>query len=134
MIIDCNNLTGGVALTNIRDPSSRVMLGPSRTVTTPKYFWKAICDPGLGRSVVFVGENPVGLEKNAVEVQKGCEYPGKNAEEQKVQEGFLYCYSLNDAIGKSEFQSFKDSFPPFHRTNCGTSVLGGFIDLPTIMT
>ncbi|KAK3730781.1 hypothetical protein QZH41_009244 [Actinostola sp. cb2023] len=87
-------------------------------VIAPEYYWKAICDPGVG-SIVFVAENNIGdisTTKTA-----GC-----NTLSQTESMGIINCYSLTAAGTNSDFSTFK--LPSFHVANCKPGTLGTFMN------
>lgn len=88
-----------------------------RRVLTPRWFWKAVCDPVAKQSIVFVGENSVGIASQAK--AKGC-----NMIEQTKDKGIVYCMSHQEASRK--FENFK--LPPFQEKNCKPSKKGTFMD------
>ena len=89
----------------------------------PGYFWKAICDPVIEESVVFVAENPTGTEKN--QLVGGCKLNGVNPKLQSPKLGVLYCYSLESLKGNKVSAHFR--LPPFANT-CSPSKRGTFLD------
>ena len=86
-------------------------------VTTPKYFWKAVC--ANGQSIVFVAENNVGEFSNTKVKQGTC--LGK--EMTKVN-GVIRCDSLNKV--RQIFNGFK--FPDFTNERCSINNQGTFLD------
>ncbi|CAH3167579.1 unnamed protein product [Porites lobata] len=88
-----------------------------RRVLTPRWFWKAVCDPVAKQSIFFVGENSVGIASQAK--AKGC-----NMIEQTKDKGIVYCMSHQKATRK--FKEFKLS--PFQEKNCKPSKKGTFMD------
>jgi len=88
-------------------------------VLTPRYYWKAVCDPGMKQSIVFVAENSPG-EVSADKVS-GC-----NNIQQTKKLGIVKCYSLQDAGQELEYADFK--LPPFSPLNCQPSIKGKFLD------
>ena len=90
-------------------------------VVTPKYYWKAVCDPDVNvrQSIVFVAENRPGeISNNGGE---GC--AGRQQTERR---GIVHCHSLVEAAGKPEYADFK--LPPFSDANCQPNVRGTFLD------
>lgn len=106
------SLLGGKA----RDSNGEV-ISLKRRVLTPRWFWKAVCDPVAKQSIAFVGENSVGIASQAK--AKGC-----NMIEQTKDKGIIYCMSHKEASRK--FEDFK--LPPFQEKNCKRSEKGTFMD------
>ena len=104
--------SGGFA----RNKGKKILL--NKRVVTPRYYWKAICDPGVG-SVLFMGVNNVGEISN--EKVKGCK--GK---EQTKKYGIITCFSLDDARNSHQASDFM--LPPFN-AKCKTDKMATFIDL-----
>ena len=93
-------------------------------VLVPKYFWKAVCDPEIGKSVVFVAANPTGMENNTL--VGGCNLNGVYPPIlQSTRLGILYCYSLNKL--KSMNISSEFILPSFAAT-CKPEKRGEFLD------
>lgn len=88
-------------------------------VLTPKYYWKAVCDPEAIQSVIFVAENKPGEISEAPVA--GC-----NDKKQTIKLGVVYCYSLQDARLVHDYADFKLS--PFSEARCKPSVRGTFLD------
>ncbi|KAK3713734.1 hypothetical protein QZH41_008860 [Actinostola sp. cb2023] len=89
-------------------------------IRVPRYFWKAVCDPVAKASVLFLGENSVGVTNDNDKVQ-GC-----NGRVQLKKRGVIYCYSLEGAVRHHKTLDWK--LPPFHQ-NCKPSEKGYFMDL-----
>ena len=90
-------------------------------VRTPKYYWKAVCNPHVAvkQSIVFVAENrPGDISNNG---GQGC--AGRQQTESR---GIVHCHSLAEAAGKPEYADFK--LPPFSDANCQPNVRGTFLD------
>ncbi|CAH3044356.1 unnamed protein product [Porites lobata] len=79
-------------------------------VQTPKYFWKAVCDPTEKESVFFYAENPVGIVDR--KRRRGC-----NGAEQTKSKGVIECTSIR--MAKRKFV-----VPNFNANNCYPSVKG----------
>ena len=90
-------------------------------VQTPKYFWKAVCDPTEKESVLFYAENPVGIVDK--KRRRGC-----NGAEQTKSKGVIECISIISVKGKREFV-----VPNFNAKNCVPSATG-LRDLTSILT
>ena len=88
-------------------------------VQTPKYFWKAVCDPTEKESVLLYAENPVGI----VDTKKR---PGCNGAGQTESKGVIECTSIS--MAKTEFV-----LPNFNANNCDPSATG-LTDLTSILT
>ena len=88
-------------------------------VQTPKYFWKAVCDPTEKESVLFYAENPVGIVDT--KRRRGC-----NSIQQTESKGVIECTSISKA--KREFV-----VPNFSAINCVPSDTG-LRDLTSILT
>ena len=82
-------------------------------VQTPKYFWKAVCDPTEKESVLFYAENPVGIVDT-------------NGVGQTESKGVIECTSIS--MAKTEFV-----VPNFNANNCDPSATG-LTDLTSILT
>ena len=113
--------TGGTTYQRVNGQEVPMLL--NQRVLVPRYFWKAICDPAIGKSVVFVAQNPKGTEDN--QPVGGCSLDGVNPKLQSPRLGVLYCYSLNDLKAKKFAEEFK--LPPFSNT-CTPSERGKFLD------
>ncbi|XP_068674109.1 uncharacterized protein [Montipora foliosa] len=115
--------TGGTALVN--DSVFRV----NGRVLTPKYYWKAVCDPeapGItqgttGQSVVFVAENKPG-DISDQKVQGNC--PGVD-KQQTEKYGVINCYSRTEAA--TSFPEIAGNLPPFG-TLCKPDIRGTFLN------
>ncbi|XP_044182859.1 uncharacterized protein LOC122963468 [Acropora millepora] len=105
--------TGGRAMFNGKD----IML--NNRVLTPKYYWKAVCDPKAKQSVIFVAENKPG-EISADRVA-GCK---DKSQTRKL--GVVYCYSLQDAGLVPDYADFM--LPLFTDEKCKPRVRGTFLD------
>ena len=91
-------------------------VAPTVKTVIPKYYWKAVCDPGAKQSIFFVAENNVGnTSKNKV-VSPSC-FNKKMTEEK----GVLECKSISQAAGQYS------QVPDFHPGNCGTNKKGTFL-------
>jgi len=88
-------------------------------VQAPKYYWKAICNPYLEQSIVFVGINSVG-SKSTKKI-KGC-----NGVEQTDELGIMFCDSLENIKNNPEYSDFL--LPPFNEATCKASKRGTFLD------
>ena len=100
----------------------------------PKYFWKAVCDPEKGKSIVFVAENNPGNTDESRD-ETGCELtynpPGKPKTQKTTHripqirmKGVIKCSSLESAkIAHPDF-----SLPPFSDVKCKQKEKGGFLD------
>lgn len=113
-------------------PASRtqknVKMKLNGNIVVPKYFWKAICDPGIRSSVVFVAENPNGMDEDSEDSDKtgGCDVAKKGVPHpQTVMKGVLLCYSLADVKSTPSLQFNLPSFTQ----NCNTSQRGTFLDV-----
>ena len=94
----------------------------NKKVLAPKYYWKAVCDPSINASVVFVAQNPIG-NINATPT-KGC-----NNLMQSPKLGVIQCFSLNEAASSTgQFSSDNFVLPPFHSVNCDPTKRGTFMD------
>ena len=89
-------------------------------VTVPKYFWKAVCDPSVQSSLIFVAENPTGPRVD--EIKGGC-----NGYEMIRGSGIIHCYSLSAFKDRKEFQRNDFKLPSFGDT-CQPSKKGTFLD------
>jgi len=89
----------------------------NKKVRAPQYYWKAICDPTIRQSIVYVGENPVG-STSTVKV------PGCLGRSQTVKLGIMNCMSLQAA--KTQHSDLK--LPDFDPISCSTNVRGSFLD------
>ena len=87
----------------------------------PKYYWKAVCDPDVRKSIVLVAENSPG-EISTDKVQ-GCAAAGR---QQTKRLGIVHCFSLAEAAKKTEYADFK--LPPFSDAQCQPNVRGTFLD------
>lgn len=87
-------------------------------VLTPKYYWKAVCDPAVRQSIVFVAENKPGDINNAKAV--GC-----YGKQQTERFGIVYCYSLQGARAVPDYKDFK--LPPFSDPKCKPDTAGTFL-------
>lgn len=93
----------------------------NKRVETPMWYWKAVCDPVAKQSIVFAGENAVGVASKPTDPKvAGC-----NGIQQTKDRGVVYCYSLEGALQSHELAGFK--FPPFNQ-NCNPAVRGNFMD------
>ena len=101
----------------IKGGATKILL--KNRVQTPKYFWKAVCDPTEKESVLFYAENPVGIVDR--KRSRGC-----NGAEQTKSKGVIECTSINAA--KREF-----AVPNFNANNCRPSATG-LKDLTSIVT
>jgi len=99
-------------------------------VLTPKYYWKAVCDPQApssspdttgGQSIVFVAENKPG-DISTMKVKGSCAAITKL---QKEKFGVIGCYSLVDA--KKLFPDISANLPPFG-TSCNPDIRGNFMN------
>ena len=88
-------------------------------VETPKYFWKAVCDPTEKESVLFYAENPVGIVNN--KRSRGCA-----GAQQTKSKGVIECTSIRGAIGGF-------AVPNFNSNNCRPSATG-LSDLTSILS
>ena len=111
--------TGGTVNNSVQKP---ILL--NNRVVVPKYFWKAICDPMNNRSVVFLAENPTGVEGSTK--KDGCDVNGRNGRLQTASYGVIYCYSLN-ALQQDKHFSKLFNLPSF-ADSCGPGVRGRFLD------
>ena len=96
----------------------------NKRVVTPKYFWKAVCDPDakVRQSIVLVAENSPGeISTNKVQ---GCAAP--KVKPQTLKLGIIQCYSMEEAAEKPEYADFK--LPPFSDAKCQPSMRGTFLD------
>lgn len=96
----------------------------NRRVLTPKYHWKAVCDPdaNVRQSIVLVAENSPGeIRKDKVQ---GCAAP--NVKPQTLKLGIIQCYSMEEAARNPEYADFK--LPPFSDGRCQPSIRGTFLD------
>jgi len=108
--------TGGRAKYNSQD------IKLNGKVLTPKYYWKAVCDPVATQSIVFVAENSPGeIRSDANSKVAGC-----NGIEQTPKLGIVYCYSLEVAAQEPGYADFK--LPPFSPLKCQPSNKGNFMD------
>lgn len=101
----------------IKGGATKILL--KNRVQTPKYFWKAVCDPTEKESVLFYAENPVGIVDR--KRRRGC-----NGAEQTMSKGVIECTSISAA--KREF-----AVPNFNANNCRPSATG-LKDLTSIVT
>lgn len=98
-------------------------------VLTPRYYWKAVCDPQAppsspgttGQSIVFVAENRPG-DTSTAKVQGYCAAITK---QQTEKFGVINCYSLVDA--KKLFPDISANLPPFG-ASCNPDILGNFMN------
>lgn len=99
-------------------------------VLTPKYYWKAVCDPQArpsspgttgGQSILFVAENKPG-DTSTAKVQGSCAAITKPQTEKF---GVINCYSLVDA--KKLFPDISANLPPFG-ASCNPDILGNFMN------
>lgn len=101
-------------------------------VLTPKYYWKAVCDPEAppsapgttGQSIVFVAENKPG-DISETKVESYCAAITKKNKKQTQKFGVIYCYSLVDA--KQLFPDISANLPPFG-ASCNPDILGNFMN------
>lgn len=125
-ILNASCFSGGIT-TRLVDGHLVPMLLNER-VLVHKYFWKAVCDPELQSSVVFVAENPTGDGNN--QPQGGCNLvTEETARLQTPNKGVIYCYSLVNLRWRSKKIYKKSDFklPPFANA-CTPSVRGTFLD------
>ena len=101
----------------IKGGATNILL--NNQVQTPKYFWKAVCDPTEKESVLFYAENPVGIVDR--KRRRGC-----NGAEQTQSKGVIECTSIS--MAKREF-----AVPNFNANNCVPSTTG-LKDLTSILT
>ena len=101
----------------IKGGATNILL--NRRVQTPKYFWKAVCDPTEKESVLFYAENPVGIVDT--KKRRGC-----NSIQQTESKGVIECTSIS--MAKREF-----AVPNFNANNCVPSTTG-LKDLTSILT
>ena len=101
----------------IKGGATKILL--KNRVQTPKYFWKAVCDPTEKESVLFYAENPVGIVDR--KRRRGC-----NGAEQTMSKGVIECTSISAA--KREF-----AVANFNANNCRPSATG-LKDLTSIVT
>ena len=114
---------GGTALVN----GSEFRL--NGRVLTPKYYWKAVCDPEApastpgttGQSVVFVAENKPG-DISEQTVQGNC--PGIT-QQQTENKGVINCYSRIEAA--TSFPEIAGNLPPFG-PRCNPDIRGTFLN------
>ena len=92
----------------IKGGATNILL--NNRVQTPKYFWKAVCDPTEKESVFFYAENPVGIVD--IKRRRGC-----NGAEQTKSKGVIECTSIR--MAKRKFV-----VPNFNANNCYPSVKG----------
>lgn len=112
--------TGGEAVYN----KLPIML--NNKVLTPKYFWKAVCDPdpAVKQSIVFIAENSVGVVETKdplVDKDLGC-----IGIKQTKMRGIVQCESLKEVKLISDYADFK--LPPFSEKNCNPNKEGDFLD------
>ena len=89
-------------------------------VQTPKYFWKAVCDPTEKESVLFYAENPAGI----VDTEKR---PGCKGTPQTISKGVIKCESIDNTVKRGFV------VPNFDKTNCSPNVQG-LKELTSILT
>ena len=89
-------------------------------VQTPKYFWKAVCDPTKKESVLFYAENPVDIVGR--KRRRGC-----NGTPQIISHGVIECDSIDNTVKRSFV------VPNFNKTNCSPKVQG-LKELTSILT
>jgi hypothetical protein len=75
-------------------------------------------------SVVFLAENPTGVEGNTK--KDGCDLNGGKSRPQTSSRGVIYCYSLN-ALQQDKHFAKLFNLPPFADT-CRPAVRGRFLD------
>ena len=115
---------GGTALVN--DLEFRL----KGRVLTPKYYWKAVCDPEApastpgttGQSVVFVAENKPGDISEQNDPVSNC--PGVT-KQQTEKLGVIKCYSLTDAA--TSIPEIAGNLPPFG-PRCNPDIRGTFLN------
>ncbi|XP_068674111.1 uncharacterized protein [Montipora foliosa] len=115
--------TGGRALVN------GLEFRVNGRVLTPKYYWKAVCDPeapGItpetpGQSVVFVAENKPD-DTSDIKVQGDCPGVTKNQTEKF---GVIKCYSRTEAA--ASFPEIAGNLSPFGPL-CNPDIRGTFLD------
>ncbi|XP_068762362.1 uncharacterized protein [Montipora capricornis] len=115
--------TGGKALVN------GLEFRLKGSVLTPKYYWKAVCDPeapGItpgttGQSIVFVAENKPG-DISEKKVEGNC--PGVT-KQQTEKFGVINCYSRTEAA--TSFPEIAGNLPPFGSL-CDPDIRGTFLD------
>jgi hypothetical protein len=122
-ILNASCFSGGITTTN---GTNKVPMLINERVRVPKYFWKAVCDPVLQSSVVFVAKNPTGAENK--KHKKGCN-PGtkENPRLQTPNLGVIYCYNLDKLKSKIFSKESDFKLPPFSE-ECMPSARGSFLD------
>lgn len=101
-------------------------------VLTPKYYWKAVCDPLAlsavsdtpGQSIVFVAENKPG-DISETKVESGCAAITKKNKQQTEKYGVIYCYSL--VVAKEKYPDISANLPPFG-ASCNPEIQGDFMN------
>ena len=130
-ILNASCFSGGITTTN---GTNKVPMLINDRVLVPEYFWKAVCDPVIHQSVVFVAKNPTGAEKN--QSQKGCNLrtnakaKAKAKPKPKLQTpnlGVIYCFSLDTLKSHNFFKKSGFKLPPFANA-CKPSGRGTFLD------
>ena len=99
----------------IKGGATNILL--NNRVQTPKYFWKAVCDPTEKESVLFYAENPVGIVDR--KRRRGC-----NGAEQTKSRGVIECTSIS--MAKRDFNA-NNCVPSATGLRDLTSILTGFV-------
>ncbi|XP_028391439.1 uncharacterized protein LOC114516219 [Dendronephthya gigantea] len=113
--------TAGVA----KNPSTKspYVVGTGKMVV-PAYYWKAVCDPEIKESIVFIAENNVDVTSEAKVAAGTCA-----GQAMTKKRGVIYCYSVC-AAQVSYFHNWwhGSTIPDFHPVNCGTARMGNFLN------
>ena len=91
-------------------------------VQTPKYFWKAVCDPTEKESVLFYARNPVGIV--GTKRSRGCA-----GAPQTKSKGVIKCTSISRAKGGFAVPNFDKNICPPSAAGLSdlTLILSGFV-------
>lgn len=93
-------------------------------MVVPEYYWKAVCDPKIKQSVIFIAKNNVDDTSTARVSEGTCA-----GQPMTKTRGVVYCYSVSSAhvlYFHKWWHGF--SIPDFHPVNCGTANIGKFLN------